>query len=782
MSLRQALVFFALILALQIGVSFLGYRYLTLASEYRQRNLVHLNLVHESLDVLNENPVLGAQAAQQLHALLEGARAQARWCLDNLSDFERRAVLRLGAGPAFDICQSALTATFQTDELLLATARGDRLLVEGIESPDDLNRELTAGVEELQHLSLSFRPYVDLIEEQLVRIVKTGTAVISLCLVLFFVFLARQMARAWHLHMEQARQLNRMSQRVTAAMEASKDGFAIFDEQNRLVTCNDRYRELSHVHPDKVVPGMTLTEILADAVEAGHYLLRGVSAKDYIQNYNQRIVNHGFCTETQLELAGDRHIVSRVNETDFGDKVVTRICITDLVRNEREQRRAAQALKETKDRLELQSLSDPLTHLPNRRHLDRELSRRLQTEPVALVRIDLDRFKKINDILGHEAGDYVLCHVADVLRAHTKAGDVPARVGGDEFVVLCRSGTTLEQAQTLATRVLQAVLEPVVWGNKRCNFGASFGVAHGVPGEITASELLSNADAALYRAKASGRGAVEVFTSEMRAEVLEERALSDRLPYAIEAGEITPYYHTQHDALTWHLAGVEVLARWEHPDRGVLPPDRFLGIAKQLGLEAELDGCIFDRAVADMRSLRAEGILVPRVAFNVSAARIMQPSFIETVRARIPDQRESYAFEILESISCEDEGEALIFCIDALKDLGFQIDVDDFGSGHASINGVLNIEPDALKIDRNIIFPLGKSERAERMVASVVDLAHTLDVKIIAEGVDTIEKAKTLGAIGCDILQGFYFSKPRSFAELKKNLERLDLGDQVSNL
>ncbi len=774
MSLRQALVFFALILALQVGVSFLGYRYLTLASEYRARNLVHLGLMHRSLEILQQNPALGQEPARELHGILEYASEQARWCINNLSGIERQGFRLLGAAPAFEICEKGLAEAIHTDELLLSMMRGETATTDGSSSPFALNVKLTDGVKRLQELSLSFRPYVDLVEERLVRVVKGGTALISLCLVMFFVFLARQLARAWHLHSDQARQLNRMSQRVTAAMGASKDGFAIFDEENRLLTCNDTYRELSHSCPDKVIPGMTLPEILADAVAAGHYALNGMSPQDYVNNYNQRVLSHDYRTETQLELSGDRHIISRVNETDFGDKVVTRICITELVRNEREQRCAAEALQEAKDRLEQQSLSDPLTQLPNRRHLDRELARRLETESVALVRIDLDRFKKINDILGHEAGDFVLCHVADVLRAHTKAGDVPARVGGDEFVVLCRTGTTLRQAETLAQRVLEAVLQPVAWGNKRCNFGASFGVAHGEPGTISASELLSNADAALYRAKASGRAAVEVFTPEMRAQALEERALSDRLPYAIEQGEITPYYHTQHDARSWQLAGVEVLARWEHPDLGVLTPDKFLGIAKQLGLEAELDGCIFDTAVAQMNSLRAEGILVPRVAFNVSAPRIMQPSFIESVRARIPDHRENFAFEILESISCEDEGEALIFCIDALKDMGFQIDVDDFGSGHASINGVLNIEPDALKIDRNIIFPLGKSERAERMVASVVDLAHTLDVKIIAEGVDTIEKAKTLGEIGCDILQGFYFSKPRSFEALKQNLMRLD--------
>ncbi|WP_417817575.1 putative bifunctional diguanylate cyclase/phosphodiesterase [Tritonibacter scottomollicae] len=774
MRLGQTLVLFALILAMLTGLSFLGYHYLTLASEYRARNLIHLDLMHDARDILHNNPILRPESARHLNEVLQAADVQPRWCISNLSAMEHKGFVLLGAEPALAICERGIREGRRAEALLKPLMGPQAVLGDDPNSLSDHTLKVRKQVQILHDLSFSFRPTLDVIEARLVMVVKTGTGIVSFCLALVFIFLARQLVRSWRTLSEQSQQLKRMSQRVSAAMSASTDGFAIFDEENRLVTCNETYRELSHVDPKAVKVGMALPEILADAVHAGHYALHGQSPEDYVMSYNSRIESHAYRAETQLELSGDRHIVSRVNETDSGDKVVTRVDITDLVRGEREQRHVAEVLQEAKDRVEKQSLSDPLTDLANRRHLDRELARRLEEAPVTLVRIDLDRFKKINDILGHEAGDFVLCHVADVLRLHSKAGDLIARVGGDEFVVLCQQGTSLAQGEVLAKRVLDAVLQPVAWGNKRCNFGASFGVAHGKPGEMSASELLSNADAALYRAKASGRAMVEVFTAEMRAETLAERALADRMQHALEVGEIVPYYHTQHDARSWQLAGVEVLARWEHPELGVLPPVKFLGIAKQLGLEAELDGRIFEAAVKQMAQLEARSIEVPRVAFNVSAPRIMEPGFLDTVRSHIPDRRDRFAFEILESISCEEEGDALIFCIDALKDMGFKIDVDDFGSGHASINGVLNIEPDALKIDRNIIFPLGQSERAERMVASIVDLAHTLDVKIIAEGVDSLEKARLLREIGCDILQGFYFSEPRSFAELKLNLLGVD--------
>ena len=390
---------------------------------------------------------------------------------------------------------------------------------------------------------------------------------------------------------------------------------------------------------------------------------------------------------------------------------------------------------------------------------------------MTLVRIDLDRFKQVNDILGHEAGDHVLQHVASILKEHCGPDDLPARVGGDEFVILCASGTTLEVAERMAQSLLREVLKPVIFGNKRCYYGASFGIAAGNQG-ADPSELLSNADAALYKAKESGRGTVEVFSTEMRLAKIRDRALADRLGHALQNGEIIPFFQTQHFADGWEVAGVEVLARWDHPNEGILSPHVFLPIAQQLGMEAELDRVIFESAVTAVEQLRAQGLTVPRVAFNVSAPRLLAPDFLATVADAIPQGREGYVFEILESISCEDAGDALIFVIDALRDLGFQIDVDDFGSGHASINGVLEIEPDALKIDRNIVMPLGDSERAERMVASVLDMARSLDVDVIAEGVDRARKAELLRDMGCDILQGFFFSRPMSVADLDVFLRR----------
>jgi diguanylate cyclase (GGDEF)-like protein len=433
----------------------------------------------------------------------------------------------------------------------------------------------------------------------------------------------------------------------------------------------------------------------------------------------------------------------------------------------------ARQLFRAQKKIEAQSITDPLTNLLNRRGLDASLGNRIAgKEPCILIRIDLDRFKQVNDVLGHEAGDFVLCHVADIMRNTCGDGDVLARVGGDEFVVLCSAGTTLEGAQSLAKTMLDTILEPVVYDGKQCLFGASFGISSTTPFDLSPSELLNAADKALYEVKRAGRGAVATYSGAMHEAAVRDRMLSDQMREALAAGEIVPYFQTQHHSDDGSLFGVEVLARWEHPTEGVMTPDQFLGVAQQMGLETEIDGAMFRQTVDFVDRLSRDGIDVPRVSFNVSAARITDPAFLTEVRDRIPVRRDRFAFEILESVSYEESSDVLTFSIDALKELGFQIDVDDFGSGHASINSVLNIWPDALKIDRNIIYPIVDNEQALRMTVSIVDLAKALNMQVIAEGVDSVEKVDLLRNIGCDVLQGFHFTKPMPARDLRGFLQQ----------
>ena len=420
-------------------------------------------------------------------------------------------------------------------------------------------------------------------------------------------------------------------------------------------------------------------------------------------------------------------------------------------------------------KIDAQLLTDPLTGLLNRRGLDQAMTAKREGEMV-LIRIDLDRFKQVNDILGHSAGDVVLCHVAGIMRQNSGSGDALARVGGDEFVILCAPGTDLDMAQEQADGILEAVLQPLDIDGKSCVFGASFGIATSAMEGLDATGLLNAADKALYAVKRTGRGNVAVYSKEMHIAAQRDRMLADGLRDALQKGEIVPYFQTQHFTADRKLFGVEVLCRWEHPTEGLIVPDKFLDIARQMGLEAELDRVIFRQTLETVNRFKQDGYDIPRIAFNVGAARITDKTFLNDIQTMIPDNRDRFAFEILESVSYDEANDVLTMTIDAIKDLGFRVDVDDFGSGHASINSLLAVGPDALKIDRNIINRMVESSEALRMTISIADLAHALGLQLIAEGVDTEEKAELLHQMGCHVLQGYLFSCPMPASELARFL------------
>lgn len=769
------LVLFAMLLALATGLSYLGYNYLTLASQYRERNFLHLSHTDDALALLRANPAPRPETARQIRDHVTFARAQADWCLRNLSNLELVVFERMGAGQALQICRNDLATADDALALIALLERAETIAQTGSNSAFSLGLRVAEAIDTMRTNSLEFRPQVASIEKRLVRLVKTGTLGATVLIAGLFALLAHTVLRVWSQQDARTRDLQRLSQRFTGAMQASEDGFAIFDTDLRLIDCNLQYRRLCHSDPDAVKPGMSKREILFSAIASGHYADTEGSAEQHLKEFLEDIADDKGVSERQYALSGDRFVLSRVSRTELGDIVVTRTDITSIVRAEQAQRRHAEALEKAKTEIERQSLTDPLTGLPNRRKLDTDLAERIHEGPLVLIRIDLDRFKQVNDVLGHDAGDFVLCHVARLMDSALRPGDLPARVGGDEFVILCRPDTAMDDARQLAQTLLAEILKPVAFDNKHCLFGASFGIAETQDGLVQPSDLLSAADAALYRAKASGRGTVEVFSRVMRKEMLRDRALADRFAKALETQEIQPYVQTQHNAKDGSLAGVEVLARWEHPTDGVLLPHRFMPIARQLGLEAKMDETIFQQAVTSVAKMAQDGVIVPRIAFNVSAARISDPGFLASAREAIPTNRERFAFEILESISYEDSGPGLIFAVDALKDLGFQIDIDDFGSGHASINSVLKLEPHVLKIDKSITRPLGDSERAARMVASIIELARALDAKVLAEGVDSEIKATLLRDMGCDMLQGYFFSRPAPMSRLHATLR--DNGD-----
>lgn len=440
------------------------------------------------------------------------------------------------------------------------------------------------------------------------------------------------------------------------------------------------------------------------------------------------------------------------------------------------------ALEELRATAEHESLHDPLTGLSNRRSFEREMERRSEQaresgEGVAVLHIDLDRFKEINDTLGHAAGDHVLRHVGDILRETTEKSDFVARIGGDEFVIVRSSDGDRRSLEAIAARVIDLLSQPIQYHGELCQFGASIGIGIGIAciegREIDPSRLIANADIALYRAKETGRGRFEFFSDTLRREVEECKTLSDEMALALRRGEFFPVYQPQFDAVTGALCGVEALARWRHPLRGVLSPGVFLPIAERLRVMASIDQAIFEKSVRDLAEWDALGIEVPKVSLNISSARLREPTLAEFLVSDA-HPRGRLVFEVVETMFSDSFDDEARHALDLFEELAVDIEIDDFGTGHASLLSLLALNPSRLKIARELVAPLPDSAAHHKLVAAICEIARSLEIGVTAEGVETEEQREILTELGCDRFQGFLFARPMTSEALIEMLSADD--------
>ena len=426
-------------------------------------------------------------------------------------------------------------------------------------------------------------------------------------------------------------------------------------------------------------------------------------------------------------------------------------------------------LEEARLVMESAALHDALTGLPNRRYLDRivdDYARRPADErALTVMHIDLDRFKDINDTLGHAAGDRILRHAASTLAEYLFEGDFLARIGGDEFVVISSAGNAGRDYVELAGRLIEAISRPLVHDGHECRVGSSIGIATLTSADVRIEDVLVNADIALYEAKRLGRNRVECFTDVLRLDVVNTKKTADEILRGLEQNEFVAYFQPQFDARTLEMVGMEALARWDHPTKGILAPASFLKIAESLKVVSQIDAVVLNQALLQQFRLTANGYPVPKVSVNVSAQRLMDGSLFERLEG-LSFRPGSLSFELLESISFDGDDRDLIQSIDRLKELGADIEIDDFGSGHASIVTLLKLTPRRLKIDRQLIIPLLESRAQQKLVASIIEIGRSRGIEIVAEGVETPEHIEVLRDLGCDILQGYALARPMAPGDL----------------
>ncbi|HEV7437183.1 MAG TPA: EAL domain-containing protein [Pseudorhizobium sp.] len=426
-------------------------------------------------------------------------------------------------------------------------------------------------------------------------------------------------------------------------------------------------------------------------------------------------------------------------------------------------------LEVAKSRIEHNALHDPLTALANRRKLDMaldEISResRQERQKFTILHLDLDRFKQINDTLGHAAGDAMLTHAAEVLLRNIRRSDIVARIGGDEFVILARGSSSDEQMAQLASRIIAELRQPIDFEGFECRCGVSIGIATANGHNIDARRILVNADIALYRAKAMGRNRYEFFTQNLQAEIISQKRTADEILTGIDNGEFITWYQPQFDAQTNELTGVEALVRWRHPYHGILAPDRFLKIAEDLNVAATLDHIVLQTVLKDKMLWARRGVHIPKVSVNVSSRRLHDETLIETLQGLYIRPGE-ISFELVESIFLDEHEDTAASNLEQIKALGIDIEIDDFGTGHTSIVSLLKLKPKRLKIDRQLVMPILQSPQERALVRSIIDIARSLGVETVAEGVESMQHAALLRDLGCDLLQGYAFARPLAFED-----------------
>ncbi|MDH4442188.1 MAG: EAL domain-containing protein [Rhizobium sp.] len=433
------------------------------------------------------------------------------------------------------------------------------------------------------------------------------------------------------------------------------------------------------------------------------------------------------------------------------------------------------ALDAARQRMEYNSLHDALTGLPNRRFLDQKLATlprdAVGHQDLTVLHLDLDRFKEINDTLGHGAGDAILRHVAGELKSSVGTEDFVARIGGDEFVVVCARPLAPEESSPLGERLITAINQPIVYNGHECRVGASIGIATQPQVAIPAEQLLVNADIALYEAKRRGRNRVEHFNDSLRARTINVKQTADAILRSLGDEEFVAYYQPQFDAHTLQINGAEALARWNHPKKGILTPDKFLDIAESLNVVAQIDASILEQALAQLSRWRALGLGFDHVSVNISAQRLFEDKLVDRLDT-LDLKPGSLSFELLESISFDDKADAVAESLERIRAHGIAIEIDDFGTGYASILSLIKLSPSRLKIDRQLVAPIVTNATQRRLISSIVDIGRSFGIGIVAEGVETMEHAAILRDLGCHTLQGYALARPMSADALVEFAQR----------
>ena len=544
----------------------------------------------------------------------------------------------------------------------------------------------------------------------------------------------------------------RAEQRLKDAIDALPGGFTLYDRDDRLVMYNENFSKLYEASNDGLAHGVTYEQFLRHGLANGQYPEATDDPESWLTSrLKNRLKDH---YEKETYLCDGRWIRSLHQRTSEGGFVGFQLEITDQ--------------KERQFELEQTSTTDALTGISNRRgvtsFLEDATQRMSKEERLIFLHIDLDKFKAINDVIGHDAGDFVLQKVTEILQANVRPTDLVARIGGDEFLITLKTKITAEAALRFAERIRVQVSEPIHFQNRVCHVGASIGISiWDNDQQTTVEQAMLDADIALNDCKSRGRHRCTVFHKTMRQSTMQAALLAQEIIEGLKHREFVPWFQPQTDITGKHLDGFEVLVRWNHPERGIMSASQFLFAAEDAGLVDSIDREVLRRTLEFASSLKGTKWQDLKFSLNLSNARLSDPDIVEDYLAALAAHNmhpTQFRVEILESILLDERSSNVVENIRLFADEGFSVELDDFGTGHTAIASLREFPVERIKIDRSLIHNIHAEPELRVITDAVAGLGRKLGLKVLAEGVETEEERAVLEEIGCTCLQGYLLAPP----------------------
>ena len=559
-------------------------------------------------------------------------------------------------------------------------------------------------------------------------------------------------------------------ERLRDFVESASDWFWETDAELRYSYFSERYREATGVAPESRI-----------GRRRGDYRLEGSGDGDWHAHLADLAARRPFrdFVFAYVDAEGQRRVAKVSGRPVFNDR--------GHFSGYRGVGRDITAEIDAEQRIHYLAQHDPLTALPNRMVLKDRLEQLLLRanrcdEGVAVLCVDLDDFKAVNDTLGHSAGDTLLCDAASRMRETVREMDTVARLGGDEFTVIQVNTHRCDDAETLAVRLIAALSQPFVIDGEQIHCGASIGISIYPNDGVSANELMRNADLALYKAKSCGGNTYRFYTVDMDREVQERRQLEKELRDALAHQSFCLHFQPQIDIASGSPVGCEALVRWLHPQRGVVSPGTFIQAAERSGLIVAIDRWVLYEACRQAKAWKDADLRVGRIAVNLSAGQLRRGDVVAYLQDVLTETGVSPAdleIEITESVLLLDT-ETVVATLNAINDLGVSLSVDDFGTGYSSLSYLRRFPVQKVKIDQSFIRNLPQKEDDRAIAGAIVSLGHSLGLQVVAEGVESADQLQYLREIGCDQAQGYFFARPLPAADYAAWFTRFSAGQMAA--